>query len=226
MVMNMINKEELMYNYIHDSDVYLYQRKDMFRMNTDTALLAHFMRVESNETILDIGTNNGALLCYAALSKPKMMYGVDILEEACKLADYNLKHRGVDYQIICSDIKEINLNNLDVIVCNPPYFPYDETSNSNDSIYLKTARHEVFLTLDTLCCKVSNMLKDKGRFYMVHRANRLQEIMNSLSKYGLYVKVMKLIYDENKEEAIGVLIEAYKDSGYGMKVLTPIINTR
>ena len=223
--MNM-KKEDLMYNYIHDSDVYLYQRKDMFRMNTDTALLAHFMRVESDEVILDIGTNNAALLCYAALSKPKMMYGVDVLKEACELADFNLKDRGIPYQIICDDICNVILHDIDVIVCNPPYFPYDENSNSNESIYLKTARHEYMLKLDDLCNKVSKLLKDKGRFYMVHRANRIQEIMNTLSKYGLYVKVMQLIYDENKEHAIGILIEAYKDSGYHTNVLKPIINVR
>ena len=54
--------ENYTYDYINGTDIYLYQHKKMFRINTDTALLAQFMKVKKGERVLDIGTNNGALL--------------------------------------------------------------------------------------------------------------------------------------------------------------------
>ena len=50
------------FDYLPDTNIYLKQRKDMFRVNTDTHLLGNFMLVKKNESVLDIGTNNGALL--------------------------------------------------------------------------------------------------------------------------------------------------------------------
>ena len=52
--------ENYTYDYINGTDIYLYQHKKMFRINTDTALLAQFMKVKKGERVLDIGTNNGA----------------------------------------------------------------------------------------------------------------------------------------------------------------------
>lgn len=218
--------DNLMYNYVHGTNVYLYQRKDMFRINSDTSHLAHFMRIEANESVLDIGTNNGALLLCAALNKPSKLYGIDIQQEACELAAFNLKACGIDYEIICGDASTYPLPKVDVIICNPPYFPYDENSNTNDSDALKIARHECYLTLDDLCANVSKSLKEKGRFYMVHRANRLQDILTIFSKYRLSCKRIEFIYDESKDEAIGVLLEAYKDGKISTKIGKGIINTR
>ena len=59
-------KDNFTYDYLHGTDIYLHQRKDMFRINTDTALLAQFMDIRKDEIVLDIGTNNGALLLAAA----------------------------------------------------------------------------------------------------------------------------------------------------------------
>ena len=86
--------QKLMFNYLHGTDIWLYQRKDMFRMNTDTALLGNFMKVKEDETVLDIGTNNGALLLYASQYTKGKLIGIDIQQEACDLAAQNLKDGG------------------------------------------------------------------------------------------------------------------------------------
>ena len=68
------------FDYLPDTNIYLKQRKDMFRVNTDTHLLGNFMLVKKNESVLDIGTNNGALLLYASRYTDDLS-GVDILKE-------------------------------------------------------------------------------------------------------------------------------------------------
>ena len=72
------------YDYLPGTDIYLHQRKDMFRMNTDTALLGYFMKVKENECVMDIGTNNGALLLYASMYTQGKLIGVDVQKEACE----------------------------------------------------------------------------------------------------------------------------------------------
>ena len=84
---NGMDKKELTYDYIAGTDIHLWQRKDMFRINTDTAQLARFMKIRKGERVLDVGTNNGALLLAAAADEPSFLCGVDIQEEACELAE-------------------------------------------------------------------------------------------------------------------------------------------
>ena len=67
--------EDYTYDYINGTDIYLYQHKKMFRINTDTALLAQFMKVKKGERVLDIGTNNGALLLAAIVLGPTRSAG-------------------------------------------------------------------------------------------------------------------------------------------------------
>lgn len=50
------------------------------------------------------------------------------------------------------------------------------------------ARHEVLCNLEDVVSQASKVLKERGRFYMVHRPFRLAEIMNVLTKYRLEPK--------------------------------------
>ncbi|MCR0524856.1 methyltransferase domain-containing protein [[Clostridium] innocuum] len=214
--------EEYTYDYINGTDIYLYQHKKMFRINTDTALLARFMTVKKGERVLDIGTNNGALLLAAQRYEPKHMYGVDIQKEAIQVADMNMRHHNItNVTLLAASIHEAQLEKMDVIVCNPPYFKVHDTSNLNESQSLQMARHERFLTLDTLCRRVQELLDEKGRFYMVHRASRIAEIAYTLKQHRLEIRTLQFVYDVNKEEAVSVLVEAVKDGKVNAHVLPP-----
>ena len=200
---------KMTYDYLPNTNIYLHQRKDMFRMNTDTALLGQFMVVKEDETVLDIGTNNGALLLYASQFTKGKLIGIDIQQDACDLAYLNLKDNNIeDFEIICSDIKDIQDIKVDVIVCNPPYFKVGAEAHVNVSEYKRIARHECYLTLDSLCESVSRCLKDKGRFYLVHRSDRLVDICVELRKNNLEIKTIQFIRDCENEDAHGVLVEA------------------
>lgn len=87
--------ENYTYDYINGTDIYLYQHKKMFRINTDTALLAQFMKVKKGERVLDIGTNNGALLLAAHRYAPSYLYGIDIQPEAIAVAEKNMEHHHI-----------------------------------------------------------------------------------------------------------------------------------
>ena len=105
-----MDKKELTYDYIAGTDIHLWQRKDMFRINTDTAQLARFMKIRKGERVLDVGTNNGALLLAAAADEPSFLCGVDIQEEACELARFNMQEHGItNAEIRCEDFSASTL---------------------------------------------------------------------------------------------------------------------
>ncbi len=218
---------EYTFDYLPNTDIYLYQRKDMFRFNTDTHLLGRFMKIKDNEIVLDIGTNNGALLLYATLYNYGKLIGIDIQQDAINLAKKNLEYHKIEnYELYVGDIKDIQIPLVDVIVVNPPYFNDFTAKQMNQNEMIKTARHEENLLLSDLCFNISRLLKDEGRVYMVHRANRVVDIVNEFSKNELTIKTMQFIYDENNEEAHGILIEAIKKGGKGCKVEKPYIVKR
>lgn len=217
-----MDKKDLTYDYIHNSDIYVYQRKDMFRVNSDTAQLAHFMHIKKGERVLDVGTNNAALLLYANQFEPSYLCGVEIQKEACEVAEYNMKKNNIEHaHIVHCDFLKFEQSGFDVVVCNPPYF--EQGSHREPELSMRAiARHEYFMQMKPLFANIAKCLKEGGRLYMVHRSNRLADIMEMGRKYHLEIKTLQFVYDHNKEEATAVLIEAVKGAGNHCKVKQPI----
>lgn len=198
-------------DYLPNTEIYLYQRKDMFRFNTDTHLLGNFMHLTESDSVLDIGTNNGALLLYASLQTKGPLYGVEIQEEACFLAKKNLDYNKIDnYQLFHQDVKTLELDPVDVIICNPPYFKLVDQGNINKNKAIQIARHEIELDLLSLVQSMQRLVKEGGRIYLVHRAIRCVDILTLLREHQLEPKRIQFIYDEAYEEAKGILVEAVK----------------
>ncbi|MEG0404102.1 MAG: methyltransferase [Anaerorhabdus sp.] len=198
----------------------------MFRINSDTHFLGKFIEVKKDESVLDIGCNNGALLLYASEFKPKKLVGVDYFLEAIELAKENLEHNRVEANLICTKIQDYRGEIFDVIICNPPFFKIGESSNVNESEYLRIARHEEMLTLSELLLSVRRLLKSEGRFYLVHRSQRMAEIIEEAAKNGLKIKRMKQIFDENKEYSTSTLFEIVRGKNNQVLVEKPIFINR
>lgn len=214
------------YDYLPDTKIELKQRKDMFRINTDTRCLGNFMTIKEGETVLDIGCNNGALLLYASQYKPKKMVGVDCFLEAIELAQENMQHNHVEAKLIHAKIQDFEHDPFDVILCNPPFFKINENSKMNENEFLKIARHEESLTLHELFCCCKRLLKQEGRFYLIHRTLRLTEIIEEACIQGFKIKRIKPVYDSNKDLSTSCLFEIIKGSNDQVLVEKPIIIER
>ena len=214
-------------DYLSGTSIFLRQRSDMFRCNTDTALLGHFMKVTSKDTVLDIGCNNGALMLYASQYNPIHLYGVDLFEEAIALAQENLKANHIErFTLFTQDVVHLDGLKTSVIVCNPPYFDTVDTGHRNMNPFLETARHEKTLTLETLMMTAERLLQEEGRFYLVHRASRIPEIIQKAEQTSLQPKTMQIVFDENKEEATAVLMELIRGYKGKLHVMKPKIIQR
>ena len=127
-------------DYLPNTNLLIKQHPEMFRMNTDSKLLGQFMKIKKSDTVLDLGCNNGVLMMYASLHEPKHLYGVDLFEEALNLAKENLEANGItNFDLIQGDATEVKLPNVDVIVCNPPYFKTVDEHRKNDNPYRAAA---------------------------------------------------------------------------------------
>lgn len=211
------------YDFLPGTNIYYYQHPDMFHVNTDTALLGQFMHIRKKDTVMDIGTNNGALLLYAMRQIPQRLIGVEINQEACALAQYNLNilHHA-NAEIHCADILQFTHEPVSCIVCNPPYFQVGDEKQLNRNDHLARARHETHLSLEALLKKIGTLLQDKGRLYMIHRGDRLIDLCVLCRSCQMEIKTIQIVYDANKHEARSVLIEAMKQGKAHCRILTPI----
>lgn len=207
-------------------DVTVYQDDEMFCINTDTYVLGEFLNIYRNDVVLDMGTNNGALLLYASFFKPKKLIGLEINNKALELAKKNLDENKVtNYQLINDNIVTYKGEEVDVIICNPPYFK-TKKEELCDNYYKALAKHEGELTLETLMASIRRNLKNNGTLFFLFLTSRLQEVIDEMKKNKLRIKEMKFVYDVNKEYSNVVLIKAVKGGNYGMNVSKPIIISR
>ncbi len=201
---------------LHCDNYKIIQNKNMFCFGIDAVLLANFAKVRFKEKAVDLCTGNGIVpLLLHAKSKCKNLIGVDIIPENINLANRSCNLNNIEditfYNEDLNNITSILPNQFyDVITVNPPYMA-NNTGLKNEKDAKTIARHEVLCTLDDIIKSSSTLLKYGGRFYMVHRPNRLGEIFYTMKKYDIEPKVMQLVQPfENKEPNI-VLIEGIKN---------------
>lgn len=197
-----MNKENLTFDYLpQKKEVHLYQHPKMFRMNTDTGLLGNYLKIPFQARVLDIGTNNGALLLYASTFPYKELVGIDIQPLAIEIAKMNMELNHVtNFQLYVKDIQTFeDPEGFDVIICNPPYF-HQQTQNQNKDLAL--ARHDTYLSLQTLFFKVFQLLKNTGVFYFIHRYDRYDEIVNELQHQHLKIVEKKEIYSKSNKPKV------------------------
>ena len=121
-------------------------------------------------------------------------------------------------------LKYFNMGFFDIIVSNPPFFKINRDINFlNNLKQLSIARHEIEITLEELIKISSELIKDRGYFYLVHRADRLSEILCILEKYKFGAKKIKFCYTTKYKNAKIVLIEAIKNGKTGLTILPSLI---
>ncbi len=206
------------------------QRKDMFNFSLDSVLLADFVVITKKvKKIIDLGTGFGPVPLFLSTKTKAQIVGVEIQEDVYKIAEKNRILNNLDSQInfYNHDINQIEnyfkSGTFDVVTSNPPFFKYDATSNINQIEYKTIARHEVTINLETLIRKAKYLLDNRGHFYLVHRAERLEEIVHTLNTYDFAIKRLRFVYPKPNTNALIVLIDAMYQGAQGLQVLEPLI---
>lgn len=217
----------------YDSDLYVYQDKDMFNYSVDTILLGNFVTINSTtKRMLEVGTNNGALSIFVSERSKKLeIDAIEIQKDALKIAKKNLKLNKKEDQInlIHADFNEYwkaqnksQAKKYDVIVCNPPFYKKEAQARKegNESVYIAT--HEVALNLEQLIAGSAKLLKQKGYLAIVEPTERLVDIFELMRKYNFEPKRVQMIHPRVNSKSNLVLVEARFQVGYGTNFLPNI----
>ena len=142
---------------------------------------------------------NGIIPVLMQSKNPGSTYSaLEIQEGSAQLARRNveLNHLEDRISVVKGDIKEASTifgeASFNVVTSNPPYMN-EITVLAPDSAKA-IARHELLCSLDDVIRETSRCLKSKGKMYMVHRPNRLVDIFDTMRKYHLEPKRMRLVY--------------------------------
>lgn len=195
------------------------QNKNWFCFGIDSILLTNFARnLKKNSNILDLGTGTGIIpiLLYGKAEFNKAV-GVEIQEQVADMAKRSVMLNKLEnkVQIICENIlnleKRYEKNTFDVIITNPPY-KEKNTGLINEGKEKLISRHEITASLEEFIRISKDLLKDKGEFYMVHRPERLVDILNLMRKYKLEPKIIQLVYSNSDKPPKLVLIKCIKNA--------------
>lgn len=216
-------------NDLYDYGLSIYQDPDAFKFSLDSILLAEFVEQRNgNRLIVDFCTGNGAVPLILSTKTTSKIIGFEVQKGPFELAYNSVKQNNLDNQI---KIINANLNealeyvlpeSADVVTCNPPYFKYNNNLNVNMSEEKAIARHEIATNLDEIIMSAKYILKNKGCLYIVHRPERLMEMLKLLENYKFAVKKIQFIYSDFKKNAIMVLIKATKNGSDGLIINPPL----
>ncbi len=219
-----LNKDEKIED-LQFKNLKMIQNKNGFCFGIDSILLTDFAKkIKKDARVIDLGTGTGiiaTLLCKKTTLKE--IIGVEIQREVYDMAKKSIKLNQLEnqFKIINEDIIDLNKilekNTFDVVVTNPPY-KKKGTGIKNEEKKKIISRHETTATLEDFIRISKDLLKDKGEFYMVHRPDRLVDIIEIMRKYKIEPKIIRFVYSHQNSEPKLVLIKAIKNAKSFLKI--------
>ena len=208
----------------------IYQDDDYFAFSLDSVLLSNFVTVNlRDKVIVDFCTGNAPIPMLLTYRTKALIYGIEVQKEIYDLALDSIIENNMSKQITLynDDVKNIlnyfDRESVDIVTANPPYFKVNSSSYVNDNVIKRNARHENLITLEQIIYNASLILKKGGTFTMVHRPDRLIEIIMLLKKYNIEPKRVRFVSPKEGHEANILLIEGLMNGKEGLKVLPSLV---
>ena len=199
---NPILKDGERIDQLFSTDVKIIQNKEVFSYSIDSVLLSRFPKIPKKGLIVDLCSGNGAVGLFASTRTEAPITLVELQERLADMAKRSVTLNQLEDQVtvVNDDLKNLldhaPRSQVDLILCNPPYFKATETSKKNLSEHYLLARHEITTNLEEIC---------------------------TMRQYNLAPKRIQFIYPKMGREANMLLIEAIKDgSTDGLKILPPL----
>lgn len=212
-------------------DLKIIQETDGFCFGIDSILLSDFAKnIKKNSIVADLGTGTGIIgLLLCKKTNLAEMTGIEIQEDVANMAERSIKLNNLEekFRIINSNINEIfskkllEKNVFDVVVMNPPYKEVG-TGEINENEKKLISRHEIKANLSDFIKTASGLLKDKGELYIVHKPERMPDIIQKLRENKIEPKELRVVYSNKNSEASLILIKAVKGGKKFLKIDRPL----
>ena len=193
----------------------LYQKKKGYRFSIDSVLLADFVNIRKKGKLIDLGTGTGIILLLLSLRYKNLeFYGLEIQKDLYNIAKENFKINKLEVDLKLGDVKEIkNLykeNLFDFVVANPPF--HKKTGKKYTTEEEKIAKEETLATVEDFLKAGKYLLKDRGKFFMINKSDRLIETIHKCVILKLIPKRLRFIYPTVSEKSTHFLIECVKNA--------------
>lgn len=209
------------YRFVYDDE--------LFRPGTDTFLLSSLPRLKPGLRVCDLGCGAGLLgLLLLQRQAALTVTGVDIQEAAVRLAEKAATENRLMDRLTFrqADLREVrshfSTGSFDLVVCNPPYYP-PGSGRLAEGDALRTARAEVSCTLEDVCAAASYLLRWGGSFCLVHKPERLADLLCTLRAAAMEPKRLRFIHQTAGAAPALLLLEGRRGGKPGLTVEAPLI---
>ncbi len=223
---------ELIHELNHSGSLKIIQDSELNLFSFDSILLANFVRItKRSKNIVELCAGNCPVsILVADRYKDVKIKAIELQSSIAELGSRSVALNGLDdsIEVINMDLigiaNEIGSNCYNVVICNPPYFKLDDTSNLKASKTVAIARHELCVTINQIFEESRKLLDNMGYLYLVFRPQRLDELIIAARDNNFVIKQLQFVYPKINEQSNTILVELKKGSGTGsMKVLKPLV---
>ena len=204
------------------------QHEAKFKFGMDAVLLANFVYAKKGDKIIDLGCGTGIIpILIAGKTSDTYIYGVEIQKDISDVASRSVKLNKFSdrIQIINEDIRKIpellGYEKFDIVTSNPPYLPI-KTGFDKKNEHENISRYEINGDLEDFIKSAFRLLKFGGKFFMVHRADRIVDIVYNLRKYNLEPKKIRFVHPYVNDKPNIVLIKSKKGAKRGTDIMKPL----
>lgn len=191
----------------------------LFRLGTDSVACAWFARFPKGAKVCDLGCGSGAIALMLLASDPTMtLTGIELMPQAAQTAKENAVRNGLPFTVLEGDLRKIRdllpAGSMDGVISNPPYFPVGSGQTAKGE--LAQARSEETCTMTQLTAAMGWLLKTGGKAVVVHRPERLAELIYALKQEQLEPKRIRFVRHKQQSPVSLVLLEAKKGGRPGL----------
>ncbi|MGW7908733.1 tRNA1(Val) (adenine(37)-N6)-methyltransferase [Staphylococcus pseudoxylosus] len=213
-------------DYLTKENLSIIQNDEVFSFSTDALLLAHFTKVKKQDTIMDLCSGNGVIPLLLSDKGQQNIDAIEIQQQLVDMAQRSVAYNQLDDRIHMyhMDLKDAHQqfkpSQYSLVTCNPPYFKVNQQHQHQKDAH-KIARHEIMCTLEDCCLAARHLLKQGGRMVMVHRAERLMDVLSDMRSYQIEPKKLCFVYSKQDKVAQTIVVEGRKGGNQGLDIQPP-----
>jgi Predicted O-methyltransferase len=204
------------------------QNREGFCFGVDAVLLANFADIKKGQRVIDLGTGTGIVpILLAGKTGAKEVVGLEIQDEMAEMASRSIMLNKIEdrVKIVSGDLKNavslFGRESFDAVTTNPPY-KHQGSGIVNPGDRKALSRHEIACTLEDVISVSSGLLKDGGRFFMVHRPERIVDIIYLMRLYKIEPKRIRFVHPYPGKKPNLLLIEGLKYGKAFLNFMDPL----
>ncbi len=205
------------------------QPRKGFRVAIDSVLLAAAIPARDGETVLEPGTGVGAAaLCVLCRVPGCRLLGLELQPGLADLARVNAARNGREgsFEVLVGDVAQpparITLGGFDHVMMNPPYLD-PARSRAPRSATRETSMVEGEATLTQWIDVALGALRPKGTLTLIHRADRLPDLLAAFGGRAGDIVVFPLWPDSKGNPASRVIMRIRKGSAAPFRLAAGLV---